>query len=709
MKLHILLAGVLIAPALPAKAQVAVPHLYVEQDTCVEINEVVVTGLTGTTKMKYSPTPITVVNKATLHGQPSTNIIDALSRQPGMSQVTTGSGISKPVIRGLGYNRVVVVNDGIRQEGQQWGDEHGIEIDGETVNSVEILKGPASLRYGSDAMAGVIIFHDAPMLSEDGIRNSLSTEYQTNNGLFDYSAMTQGRQGNIFWNARWTQRMAHAYQNKYDGYVYGSQFREQAATGHVGLLHSLGQARLHLSYFNSLPSIIEGERDPFTGDFEMADGFTNIKSYHHAMPYQRINHYKAVIDNTLAIGEGSMKMTLAYQQNHRKEFEESPDEAGLYLQLNTVNYDIHYHVPVFNSWQLVTGIAGMYQKSENKGDEYLIPDYGLFDVGLFATVSKSFRKWTLSGGLRADYRHIHSHGLYDQGRLRFTDFTRNLTGYTGSAGIIYNITPRMNFRANLSRGFRAPNISELGSNGIHEGTARYEIGNSQLKSEYSTQIDLGVDYSSYIISVQLALFANQIDNFIFAATYEPSSSAYLPASNIYRTYKYTQGDARLYGGEISVDMHPVKNLHFDNSFSFVNARQLHQPEASRWLPLTPAPRWNMDLRYEWPAFPLLSKNLSNTFLAAGMECNFRQNHFYAQDNTETATPSYTLFNAAIGTDILSKGQRVASVSIIGSNLTDRAYQHHLSRLKYTDWNPVTGKTGIFNMGRNVAFKLIIYM
>ena len=156
-------------------------------------------------------------------------------------------------------------------------------------------------------------------------------------------------------------------------------------------------------------------------------------------------------------------------------------------------------------------------------------------------------------------------------------------------------------------------------------------------------------------------------------------------------------------------MHPVKNLHVDNSFSIVNARLLHQPEEARWLPLTPAPRWNMDIRYEWPAFPLLRENLVGAYVSAGMECNLRQNHFYAVDDTETATPSYTLFNAAIGTDIQVKGRRIATVSINGNNLTDRAYQHHLSRLKHADINRATGRRGVFNMGRNISFKCTLYM
>jgi len=136
------------------------------EETIIEINEIAVTGQASATQAVKTPTPISVITRNELQQQGATNIIDAISSQPGISQITTGSGISKPVIRGLGYNRIVVMNDGIRQEGQQWGDEHGIEIDESEVDRVEILKGPASLMYGSDAMAGVINFLSAPILPE---------------------------------------------------------------------------------------------------------------------------------------------------------------------------------------------------------------------------------------------------------------------------------------------------------------------------------------------------------------------------------------------------------------------------------------------------------------------------------------------------------------------------------------------------------------
>ncbi len=679
-------------------------------DTCIEINEVVVTGLTGTTKMKNSPSPISVVNFSDLRRQSSTNIVDALARQPGMAQITTGGGISKPVIRGLGFNRVVVVNDGIRQEGQQWGEEHGIEIDGENVNSVEILKGPASLRYGSDAMAGVVIFHDAPMLSEDGLLTSLSAGYQTNNGLFDYSLAMQGREGRLFWNARWSQKAAHAYKNRYDGYVYGSQFGEQALTGLLGLHHVAGQSVLRLSAYHTSPGIVSPSPSLPEGE---GDAGSRV-SYGHPSTYQQIYHYKAVLDNTFYLGSGSLKALLGYQQNRRHEFEDY--EGALDLHLHTVNYELHYHQPLGEAWKLVTGVNGMWQQSKNCGEEYLIPDYRLFDIGLFATTSYDAERWHVSGGLRADRRSLTSFALEEDGEMRFEPFRRHFTGVTGSIGTIYNITDRWNIRLNLSRGFRAPNISELGSNGEHEGALRYEVGNHNLKPEYSLQSDLGIDFSSHFISAQLSLFANRIDHYVYIKG-DGKEVTGDDGDNV-PIFSYAQGDAFLYGGEVNVEMHPVRGLHVDNSFSYVCARQLHQPRASRWLPYTPAPRWNCDVRYELPSpLPWGGAGLF-PFLGMGMELNFRQNHFYEVNETETATPSYTLFNMNAGTDLNIHGKRRATLTFNVQNLFDRAYQNHLSRLKYASpskpprregENPVTGRTGIFNMGRNIAINLSIYI
>ena len=555
----------------------------------LQLNELTVTGVTGDTKLKHATAPVSIVTPQMLRATASTNIIDAIAHQPGVSQLTTGGSISKPIIRGLGYNRVVVMSEGVRQEGQQWGDEHGVEVDGNSVGSVEILKGPASLMYGSDAMAGVVILHAQPTLAEGEMKANVSTEYQTNNGLFGYHLSVAGNQKGFVWDARWSQKLAHAYKNKYDGYVPGSQFREQAGRLMLGMNKSWGHSRLTGSVYHLTPGIVEGERDPETGELECAT--EDVKTYGKALPFQQVKHYKLVWDNSLNLSSGYLKAIIGYQQNRRQEFEESMDEYELFFKLHTLTYDLRYITNEWNGWKLSTGIGGMYQKSGNEGEEYLIPDYRLFDFGLYATATKTLgERWTLSGGLRYDHRRLHGDELIEDGDLRFTDFSRHFNGLTGSIGTVCNLNDHFNLRLNLARGFRTPNMSELASNGVHEGSIRYEIGDQQLKAEYSLQADLGLDFTSHYVSAQLALFANRIDNYIFTHRIaEEMEEGYL-------TYAYTQGDARLLGFEAGVDIHPVHSVHFSNTFSYVDAQLLHQSADTKYLPFTPAPHWSSELK-----------------------------------------------------------------------------------------------------------------
>lgn len=649
----------------------------------LQLNELLVTGVTGDTKLKHSTAPITIVSGQELRSTASTNVIDAIARQPGMAQITTGSGISKPIIRGLGYNRIITMSEGVRQEGQQWGDEHGIEIDAQGVNSVEILKGPASLMYGSDAMAGVVILHSAPTLPEGEMKANVSSEYQTNNGLFGYSVDFVGNQGGFVWDARYSGKLAHAYKNKYDGYVPGSQFREQAGRLMLGINKMWGHSHLIWTTIHQTPSIIEGERDEETGELECATD--NVKTYGKTLPFQQIKHYKAVWDNSLNLPKGWLKAIIGYQQNRRQEFEESADDYELYFRLHTLTYDLRYLTQEWDGWKLAGGINGMWQQSQNLGEEILIPAYKLFDIGGYVTVSKSLDALTLNGGLRYDHRH-----------LDFND--RHFGSLTGSFGAVWNINEHTNLRLNLARGFRAPNMSELGSDGVHEGTLRYEIGNPDLKAEYSWQADLGLDFTSHYLSAQVALFANRIENYIFAKRSDQVME------EGYLTYIYTQGDARLLGFEAGLDFHPVHAVHFENTFSYVDARQLHVDEDMKYLPMTPAPRWTSELKVELSHGNHL---LNNSYVALGLEAFMKQDHYYKADNTETATPGYALLNLSAGTDLTIRKKKIAELYLIADNLLDRAYQNHLSRLKYADYNRVTGRQGVYNMGRNFIIKVVL--
>ena len=662
----------------------------------LELKEVMVTGALGDMKMKESPMPITILKAKELRQLPSTNLIDAIAKQPGMAQITTGGGISKPVIRGLGYNRIVVVSDGIRQEGQQWGDEHGIEIDANEVGTVEILKGPASLMYGSDALGGVLVFKSHPVLPEGTIKGNLNAEYQTNNGLFGGSVNIAGNQKGFVWDARYSEKHAHAYKNRYDGYVPNSQFDERAFSAKVGLMKDWGFSHLKFGYYNLNPSIVEGERDTVTG--ELLSENENVKTYRHGLPYQRVFHYKAVSETFVNLNSGHLKFILGYQQNRRKEYEESADEYGLYLKLHTLNYDFRYVSEERNGWKFSTGLNGMGQKSLNLGEEYLIPDYGLVDVGVFATASKLLNRWNLSGGLRFDHRFLDSKGLVEDGEERFVDFRRHFNGVTGSVGATFEVSEQFGLKLNLARGFRAPNISELASNGEHEGSLRYEIGNRDFRSEYSWQADFSFDFATKYVELQASVFANRIQNYIYLHRIDSIIEPDL------MTFEYAQGDALLWGFEARMDCHPVHALHVGANFSYVNARLLHQPEEMRWLPMTPAPRLSADLKYE---ITHDAKVFNNAYVAANVDWYLQQDHYFAAYDTETMTPSYLLIGLSAGTDIQVRGRKIAELHFVVDNLTDVCYQDHLSRLKYADLNVVTGRRGVFNMGRNFVLKLAV--
>jgi iron complex outermembrane receptor protein len=696
-----------------------------------EFKEVVVTGLSQAGERRRTPTPIQVVSKTQLLQTASTNVIDALAKQPGISQITTGAGISKPVIRGLGYNRVVVVNDGIRQEGQQWGDEHGIEVDEFSVNRVEILKGPASLSYGSDAIAGVINMISAPTLPNGVILGNITGNYQTNNGLIAYSANIRGNAKGLIWDLRYSNKMAHAYHNKYDGPVFNSGFREQTIGGIIGINKSWGYSHLHFSSYSMNPGIVEGDRDSLTGKFlkliAMNDstegsqiaGDSDFKTYKPFTPFQQINHYKAVLNNNFIIGNGSIKAILGFQQNQRQEYGDilKPHEYGLYFLMNTINYDVRYNFSHANSFDFSVGINGMQQHSQNKGIEFLVPEYQLFDIGAFTLLKKSFDKLDISGGIRYDTRDERSKDLFlgEDGLPtfltdstvyhKFTAFHSTFSGVTGSIGATYQFNDGLYVKVNAARGFRAPNIGELGSNGLHDGTIRYEIGDPGLKAEKSFQTDAALGINTQHLTLELDAFNNSIRDFIFSR----KLNSVLGGDSLregYSAFEFVSGKANLFGGEISIDIHPhpLDWLHFENAFSYVQAIQKDQPDSTRYLPFTPAPKIQSELRADIKS---KSRMFSNAYVKVEMENYLEQNKFYSAFGTETKTPAYTLLHLGAGTDIKHKNTVLFSVYISVNNLTDVAYQNHLSRLKYTPVNYNTGRSGIYGMGRNFSFKLVI--
>jgi len=703
-------------------------------ETLIEKNEVVVTGVNLATNVKQNPAPISVIRRDYLDQHISTNIIDAIAKIPGVNQLTTGPAISKPYIRGLGYNRVVVIGDGIRQEGQQWGDEHGIEIDDYNVGKVEVLKGPASLVYGSDALAGVVNIVPPSILPEGSVKGNFAANYLTNNGQVSYHADLGGNQNGFSWSVYGTQKWAHDYKNKYDGYVFNSRFKNTNYGASIGLNKQWGYSRLSFTSFNQNLGLVEGDRDSL-GRFtqvvnvngaeeeKVAD---NFKSYTMNMPQQKINHQKIVWDNNLYLHNGGrLGITLGYQYNQRREYEDvlAPDEPGLRLQLKTFNYSLKYFLPEMAGWQTTVGVNGMQQTNRISGDEFLIPNYDLFDFGAFAITRKTFNKLTLSGGFRFDTRSLKGKALYldeegapiqqpkDGAITKFAAFDRNFSNVSASAGISYEASDKVVLKLNAARGFRAPNIAELAANGVHEGTIKYEYGNNNLKPEVSTQVDGGVEFNTQHVSLGANVFYNHITDFIFSRKLiSTTGTDSIPAEDNdegFSAFKYQQTNANLYGGELMLDIHPhpIDWLHFENTFSYVRATASNATDSTKYLPNIPAARWLSELRGN---FKKVNGCMRNAYIGLQMDMNFSQNNVFSAYETETPTDGYTLLNANLGTDFVNKNHKTLfSLHFAVNNIGDVAYQSHLSRLKYAPVNELTGRSGVFNMGRTFSVKVAV--
>jgi len=689
------------------------------KESVLEQEGVTVTGVSTPTRIRQSAQPVSILKRAELVSTSSTNIINTLVHIPRVTAVTTGPAVSKPFIRGLGYNRVVTVNDGIRQEGQQWGDEHGIEIDDYSAQRIEVLKGPASLTYGSDALAGVVNIQSLLPAPSDVIQLNLLGDYQTNNALRGFYSSIAGTKNGFSFNAYGSFKEAHDYKNKYDGYVFNSKFYNDNFGAMVGYGGSWGYSHLLVTNFDQRLGIVEGDRDSATGEFIRAlpggnetiatvDDFKKIKPL---IPFQRIRHFKITSDNSFNIGKERLDLTIGFQHNQRQEFgdPDDPETPNAWFNLKTINYSAKLNLYTSSNWKTSIGVSGMYQTNENKAEEVLIPEYNLFDVGAFVFTQYHKDKTTFSGGIRFDNRHIDSKELIEGTDVKFDAFTKNFADVAGSAGLSYEATKALTLKLNLARGFRAPNLAELASNGAHEGTIRYEIGDHNLKAENSLQIDGGFEMSSDHVSFSAAAFYNHINNFIFyrkvlsssggdSTLIDPDTGALLTV------FKFNQQTANLYGTELSLDIHPhpLDWLHFENTFSFTRAQFSETIDGTKNVPFIPAAQFITALKGNFLSNGRFVRNL---YLGIESDYTFKHTHPFTGYNTETATSDYWLVDITAGTDIVRRNKTLFSIHLSALNIGDVAYQNHLSRLKYAAVNNVTGRQGVFNMGRNFGIKL----
>lgn len=668
--------------------------------SAIEAQEVVVTGNALSSDNSRSSMSVTPIGKDLLLTLPSTNLINSIAKVPGVSEITTGGEISKPVIRGLGYNHIVTLNEGIRQEGSQWGDEHGIEIDQFSADRIEVLKGPASLFYGSDAMGGVINILEPVPAKFNSMDGEWVSQFSANDKLFSNSLMIQGNHNGWIWRVRGTYKNAAAFRTP-EEWVYNSGFRELNYSVMGGIVKNWGYTHLHFSSFNTKIGMIDGLRDSLTGHFIDYQGVEiseeGAKSRNVEVPFQRVQHRKISSVTNLLFGENQVKINLGYQLNDRKEYAFIADEPELFFHLDTWTYDARYTLLVKKSLEMVAGMSGMTQVNRNRGKEFLVPDYDLQDAGGFVYAKKSWVRFTVNLGIRFDYRYIKGFPLYldtmghvaSSGDTLFGYFSSDFSAFTGSTGMTFQLNKNFHFKFNIGRGFRAPNIAELASNGVHEGTFRYEVGNTELSAETSLQIDGEIGWNNKYLTAIFNGYCNIIDRYIYSRNI--NNEKIYADGQWYPVYRYVQGNSLLKGFELEVDVHPIDALHFDNNLDLVWGQNL-----STGSPLPLIPALHLQDEIKWTFKTQKNNPLKQPYIQAEIETHFAQDRI---DEFETVTPAYVLLNASIGTKLKVQKQ-LWTFFISGQNLTDVRYYNHLSRLK---------QVGIYNMGRNVTIGLVIPM
>ncbi|MGI6573264.1 MAG: TonB-dependent receptor plug domain-containing protein [Fermentimonas sp.] len=607
----------------------------------------------------------------TLSGTP--NFMESLTKVPGVDMIAKGQGVSKPVIRGLSMNDVLVMNNGVRIENYQFSENHPLGIDDNDVERVEIIKGPASLLYGSDAIGGVINFIKEKPAPVGKILGDYRMQLHSNTLGMNNSIGLKGASKNLFAGFRFGNK-THADYIQGDGdYVPNSRFNEMTFNANTGYTGKIGTFKLFYDYFKQ----DLGMTVPAVKPLITKQGRKN------EIWFQDLEHQLLSSQNSLYLGKFKWDINVAYQNALRK-LQTTLDVPFVEMNLNTITYEAKLYFPSNDKSEYIIGLQGMLQNNRNLNNRasQFLPDANINNIGFLGLAQYTFfRKLKVQGGLRFDMYKTETLVLGIEGTSGYhAPVNKEFSNLNGSIGATYSVNKKTMFRANFAKGYRVPHLSELTSNGMHGN--RYEIGNENLSPENSYETDLSMHYHGEFLSFDLAGFYNHINDYIFISpTTETTSSGV-------GIYRFSQTNAALYGGEAGIHFHPksLPWLHIEGTYSSVIGKQ----ENGNYLPFIPAQKFRYEIRAEREKIGFLKKpSIKISALTALKQSN--------PSPYETETNGYTLVNFSINTDIHVLRQ-VLSFGISVNNIFDTQYFDHLSTLQPLNY---------YNQGRNISVSLIV--
>lgn len=616
-------------------------------------------------------------------GTPS--IMESVAHLPGVSMISKGTGVTTPVIRGLSTSNILVLNNGIRMENYQFSADHPYLIDEFGLEKVEVIKGPASLLYGSDAIGGVMNFIKEKPANTATVEGDVNLQYFSNTNGFNGNLGVKGSSKKLYWGLRGGLKSHADYLDGNGDFIPNTRFNQNSIKSFLGINSSSGVFRIYYDYIKMKPGMC----------VEPVLDLINERGRKNEMWYQDLDMHMVSSKNTFFLNSLKLEANLAYQYNHRrlKGNENNPPFTLVDAKLNTLNYELKTSYIASEQSNFILAIQGMNQHNKNQdATEHVLPDYSLNDLSISGLVQHDFIGGIhLQVGLRFDNRfidvpeqeiHGHDHGGEGEEEEEEEEIFEQLNSYygnlSGSIGITYDLAEHLLIRGNIASAYRTPNIAELTQDGQH-GT-RYEMGDRNLNSQRNYEGDLSLHFHSDHFMFDVAGFYNYILQYIYLA---PTTDTTDQGESI---YKYSQNDATLYGFEAIAEVVIKHDFRIKGDYSFIMGKQINGDN----LPFIPQNQ--MDFEITWNKNDLWK--FRNFYIKVGSKIYFDQ-AFPAP--YETYTDGYTLFDVGFGLAV-NWGKQILNLDIIANNIFDQTYINHLSTLKPLDF---------YNLGRNISVNLKI--
>lgn len=647
---------------------------------------------------------------------------ESLQRITGVTVLQTGNNIYKPVIQGLHSSRVLILNNGIRQEGQQWGSEHAPEIDPYVANRLTVIKGAASVRYGGDAIGGVVLVEPRLLQYKKAVQGEVNLAAFSNNRQGVLSALFEGgfdEKEETSWRIQGTiKRGGNAKTADY--WLNNSGVEEMnmsAAAGwrknnkNVEVFYSIFNSRIgifsgaHIGNLTDLENLIRAQSPP---DYIIDEGFNYVID----RPYQSVQHHLFKVKAfSEMVGRSRINLTLSSQLNIRKEFDitrSASDLPQLQLNLQTHMADLVWEHFAGKKIKGSMGINAMYQDNFINY-RYFVPNYQSVDLGLWLAERYQHEKWQVELGLRFDNRKRFN--IKDNDKQPFDLLMgnmlvagdpygkRNFSGLSGTGVVAYKFNENLRTSFTASSAWRAPQVNELFSNGLHHGAARIERGDAKLNTERAYSILGTLIFNNEKWEAEFGVYNKEIIDFIYL---KPAYPALLTIRGAFPAFDYAQTHASLSGMDVRLAYRVTNHFQMHVKASVLRA---YDKTAKTWLIQMPSDRYEADLEYSF----IDGKKLKQSSIKFGIQHVTKQIHVPPTGNIKVTNlagitnmqsdymlppDAYTLFNLEAATGIDLPKRRIDFVFSI-TNLFDIAYRDYMNAFRYF----------ALDRGRNISLKI----